>query len=394
MKHRGSIILAIFLIAPYLVLGALFVSQKLADSRSISAAHLYIPAGSGVPSTLAEEANSLHIHIQETHAPLVQAPTLVTSEGAVIGVEKIDYFLSHAGWTKPGPSLGLRVSIMLAGLQGIIFLYRRSLALYAVLFVPIGILVAMAYAIPCVSCGSVKATDLAPTVCLVLLGSIGLVLSFQATSPRSIRHLMLAATALAPSVQAFLLFRSPLLCPLCITLGCLMGVLSYALLDLASGGTIPTLPNRAQNGYVLACSAAIIFQTGRVSLLTPNLKPTLDTEAQIVARLVGKPLAKLAPGSHEKNSVVVVTREGCSSCASAKQQLSTDHVPYKELSGCALGANEGCFDLDSTPIGFPTILFVNSKGDVQEASIGWPNDQQEVFSLTEKMKNWRNHETH
>lgn len=394
MERRISILLAIFLIAPYFVLGLYFAGQKLEDRNSIALARLYVPPRAEVTSVVAEQAGRMHVQITSVASGSIQEPTLVTTEGAVIGNQKIEYFLGHAGWTKPGPSLGLRVSIMLAAFQIMIFLYRRTLAPYSVFFVPIGILVAMAYAIPCVSCGSVKVTDLAPTLSLLLLGSIGLVLSFQTSAPRVLRMFALAATAGAPSIQAFLLYRTPLLCPLCVALACILGILSYALLDLANGRLIPILPARIQGGYVLACSCAIILQTGRVSLLTPSLKPSFDTDDQIVSRLVGKPLSKLAPGVDERDDVVIVTREGCASCSTAKKQLAVDRVPYKEISGCAIGSEQGCFDLDATPVGFPTILFIDSKGKVQEARIGWPNDQQEVFSLTEKIRNWRNHESH
>ncbi len=389
VKRLEQTLLVILLIAPYLVLSGIFIVQRVQDSASIRTAQLLYPPATALPDSIKLAAYNLQIPTGESTSIAISDLTLITRDGAVIGQGNIRNFLTTQSWTRPRPTIGLRAALIMVGLQGIVLLYRRSLLLYAVFFVPIGILAAMAYAIPCVSCGSVKVTDLAPTLSLVLLGSVGLVLCFQESTPKAVRLGMLAGLTAAPSVQATLLFREPLLCPLCTVLGTLMGILALALFDLFQGAQLPVFPGRGRTSYILACSAAIIFQTGRVSLLSPNLKPTLDSDAQIVARLIGKRSDTLIPGSTERNNVLLIARDGCTSCIAAKNQLKADKVPHRELPACSFGAQGECFDLDATPIGFPTILFVDSNGMVRDARIGWPSDQQDVFALTEKMRNWR-----
>lgn len=383
-------LLALVLMVPYVILAAFFFSGMRRDQANLHDSVLICNGSSGT-AKLVQAAHALGVRVKIDASFTDHQTVLQTPAGGLSGITSIASFLDGKGAIRPSLSKGLRAALLLLAIQGLVLLYWRNLTPYSIFIVPAGLLIALSYGIPCMSCGSIGPADLAPSLCALLLVALGVVLAYQDRAPRWLIGALLAALLIAPTIQAYMLAARPLLCPLCTALAGVFSVLAYSFRLLLRAERLPGLPDGSKFRYLAACAAALAIQTGRFAVAGHNPAPRFSSESELQQLLLGKPLASLAHVPPDALQLALVTKAGCGYCEAAKGQLALSNVAYTELPACTALSEAGCFDSDKTPVAFPSVLFIDSSGVIEDVQVGWPHDAGDVLDLVERMKLWRKH---
>ncbi len=377
MSLKPSLLCAL-LLAPSVLLAALFGFNLIGERSLFSRSILETSPNTNASIIALAKAQGITIGTgKETR--------LVGPAGHLTGEDTIAEFLNSHSGSLPGLNRGLRAVGILIAIQLLVFIYRVPLSRYAVLLAPMGCLLSLAYAIPCTSCGNAGLGDFMPSLSLALLVAACCGLAFQ-THALLVRGTLVALLCV-PMAQALMLYKDPRLCPLCFSLAAVFAVLAYAFSELSAAHPLPSLAGRARLSYLSFCGIAILVQGGRFALPAPVSSHLSDTAIQ--SALADRNIQEFSHQTGLRDSVVMVTKGGCAACKRATARLTVEAVPYKSLPACEAFQSEGCFDTDRTPVGFPTFLFLDSKGTIVDVSVGWPNDQTDVLNLLERMRHWR-----
>jgi hypothetical protein len=167
-------------------------------------------------------------------------------------------------------------------------------------------------------------------------------------------------------LQQVLLFQQPKLCPFCV------------FMSLGLVGTLIELPRPTLAGQATLKMAAGLIALGIVERYCFPWKQTLLPNESFVGTNVGQKLRNWKPSM---GKLVALSKPDCPICVELQTDCQRESAPILHIEPCSTNPKVPCYGSSLQVRVVPTLLLLNSQGQVLEQTTGYNKD---IKSLKDK----------